>query len=221
VAYEKLLILESTWAAEDADYIRDSRSAARIYLSFGSLLSLHDEPVFAIHRPLLAGRYLSDIEQFVGLPSNKTGPNLIILSAHGSFQHRRKGHRLVNRRRLHAIDGEVKLSKDIHSLRGKLQRTIFVLDSCDIGARVASFQKAAGALGAIGFSKAIDWVDSAVFILAILLRFQEEGVFQMRGSRAKKPATVLANMAKGPYRSLAKELGLEFAFEKVVSKAQH
>jgi hypothetical protein len=82
VAYEKLLILESTWAAKADDYISDSRSTARVYLSFDSLLSLHDEPVFAIHRPLLAGRYLSDIEQFVGLPSNRTGPNLIILSAH-------------------------------------------------------------------------------------------------------------------------------------------
>ena len=214
MGYEKLLILESTWATEADDYIRDSRSTARIYLSFESLLSLHDEPVLAIHRPLLAARYLSDIGQFLGLPSNRRGPNVIILSAHGSFREERKGRRVVNRRRLHAIDGVLKLSKDIHSLRGRLGRTVFVLDACDIGTRVAAFRAAAGALGAIGFSKAVDWIDSATFILAVLLRFQDEGVFQMRRSSAKKPASVLAAMAEGPYRSLAKELGLEVSFAK-------
>jgi len=212
VAYEKLLILESTWASEDDDYIRDSRSTARIYLSFESLLSLHDEPVLAIHRPLLAARYLTDIGQFIRLPSNRRGPNVIILSAHGSFRGQRKGRRLINRRRLHAIDGVVKLSKDVRSLRGQLGRTIFVLDACDIGTRVAAFRAGAGALGAVGFSKTVDWIDSATFILALLLRFQDEGIFQMRRSSARKPASVLAAMAKGPYRSLARELGLEVSF---------
>lgn len=46
MAFEKILVLESTWANDSDDYIRDSRSTARIYLSFESLLSLHDVPVF-------------------------------------------------------------------------------------------------------------------------------------------------------------------------------
>jgi hypothetical protein len=54
VPHEKILILESTWATKSDNYVSDSRSTARIYLSFESFLSLHDVPVFAIHRPLLS-----------------------------------------------------------------------------------------------------------------------------------------------------------------------
>lgn len=212
MAFEKILILESTWAEHDEDYISDSRSTARIYLSLESLLSLQDEPVLAIHRPLLAARYLIDIEQFVSLSANRRGPNVIILSAHGSFRATPKGHRIVNRRRLHAIDGELNPSQDIHSLRGLLKRTIFILDSCDVGTNVAAFRQRTRALGAIGFSKAVGWIDSAVFILAVLLRFQEEGVFHMRRTSPKKPQSVLKDMKGGPYKSLVKELGLEVSF---------
>jgi hypothetical protein len=155
VAFEKMLVLESTWAEDAEDYIRDSRSTARIYLSLESLLSLHDEPVLAIHRPLLAARYLTDIEQFVRLSANRRGPNVIVLSAHGSFRATAKGHRIVNRRRLHAIDGKLNPSQDIQSLRNLLRRTIFILDSCDVGTNVAAFRQRTGALGAIGFSKPV------------------------------------------------------------------
>ena len=82
MAHEQILILESSWADEREDYISDSRSTARIYLSFETLLSLHDVPVFAIHRPLLAGRYLKDITQFVSLEANASQMNIVILSAH-------------------------------------------------------------------------------------------------------------------------------------------
>lgn len=211
MAHEKILILESTWADEADDYIRDSRSTARIYLSYESLLSLHDEPVFAVHRPLLAARYIADIRQFVALPSNKSGPNLIILSAHGSFSRVRKGNRLVNRRRLHAIDGLVKLSKDIHDLKGHLAQTIFVLDACDVGSNVAAFRSAAGALAAIGFSKSVDWIDSAAFILALLLHMQDVGIFHMGASSSFVKKTV-TSLTRGSYKSLAEALGLEVAF---------
>lgn len=211
MAHEKILILESTWADDADDYIRDSRSTARIYLSYESLLSLHDEPVFAVYRPLLAARYVTDMRQFVALPSNESGPNLIILSAHGSFSRVQKGNRLVNRRRLNAIDGVVKLSKDIHSLKGLLAKTIFVLDACDVGSDVAAFRRAAGALAAIGFSKSVDWIDSAAFILALLLHMQGDGVFHRNASASYLQKTV-TSMTRGPYRSLTKALGLEVAF---------
>lgn len=212
MAYEKILILESTWALDSADYIRDSRSTARIYLSFESLLSLHDEPVFAIHRPLLACRYLRDIRQFVSLPANERGPNVIILSAHGSFRELQKGDRRVNRRRLSAIDGEIKLSKDIHDLNGYLSRTLFILDACDVGTKVDAFRRAAGALGAIGFSTSVDWVDSAAFILALLLRLQSAGIFHLQRARVEGLRRVVEAMCAGPYKSLAKELGVEKEF---------
>lgn len=212
MAYEKLLILESTWANDADDYISDSRSTARIYLSFESLLSLHDEPVFAVHRPLLAARYLADIRQFVSLPANRNGLNAVILSAHGSFSRVEKANRLVNRRRLHAIDGEVKLSSDIHGLKGVLARTVFILDACDIGARVSAFRGAAGALAVIGFSKTVDWVDSAAFVLALLLHIQSEGIFHLRRAAPQRLQKLLNSLCSGPYKSLTTALGVEMAF---------
>jgi len=209
VAHEKILILESTWASESDNYISDSRSTARIYLSFESLLSLHDIPVFAVHRPLLAGRYIEDIRQFVSLPANARQMNIVILSAHGSFTRVQKGDRKVNRRRLHAIDGEIKLSRDIHDLKGELKRTVFILDACDVGARVEEFRSAAGALGVIGFSQSVDWADSAVFVLALLLHIQSRGVFQESESATDAIKNLVDELRQGTYRSLADSLGLE------------
>lgn len=213
MAHEKILILESTWALEADDYISDSRSTARIYLSFESLLSRHDVPVFAVHRPLLASRYVEDIRQFVSLPANAREMNIVILSAHGSFTQVQKGDKKVNRRRLQAIDGEIKLSRDIHGLKGELNRTVFILDACDVGARVEEFRKAADALGVIGFSQSVGWADSAVFVLALLLHIQTIGIFQEPQSSA--PALVrhlVDDLRQGTYKSLAKALGLEVAW---------
>ncbi len=212
MAHEKILILESTWASE-SNYISDSRSTARIYLSFESLLSLHDIPVFAVHRPLLAGRYIEDIRQFVSLPANARQMNIVILSAHGSFTQVQKGDKKVNRRRLNAIDGKIKLSRDIHGLKGELKRTVFILDACDVGARVNEFRKAAGALGVIGFSHTVDWADSAVFVLALLLHIQTRGIFQEPQSSARAIVRHLVDdLRQGTYKSLAKALGLEVAW---------
>jgi len=213
VAYEKILILESSWADEREDYMSDSRSTARIYLSFETLLSLHKVPVFAIHRPLLAGRYLKDIRQFVSLPANATQMNIVILSAHGTYTRVQKGDKKVNRRRLHAIDGQIRLSSDIHKLKGQLDRTVFILDACDVGSRVAEFRRAAGALGVIGFSQAVDWADSAVFVLALLLHIQTRGIFQEPQSSARAIVRHLVHdLRQGTYKSLAKALGLEVAW---------
>ncbi len=212
MAFEKILILESSWAENEEDYIGDYRSSARIYLSLESLLSLHETPVFAIQKPLLTSRYLSDIEQFTSLPANELGPNLIIICAHGSYSRVSRRGRLINRRRLHAIDGTIKLSKDIHDISDRLSRTIFVLDACDVGTRVSAFRNASGALGVIGFSETVDWVDSTTFILAMLLRFQTEGVFQMDRASPDKPKSIIQSMRRGAYHSLMKELGVTASF---------
>jgi hypothetical protein len=212
MAFEKILILESTWADDSDEYIRDARSTARIYLSFESLLSLHEVPVFAVHKPLLAARYLRDIRQFVSLPANATGLNVVILSAHGSFTRVKKGDQLVNRRRLHAIDAEIKLSKDILSFKGVLKRTLFILDACDVGSRVSAFRSASDALGVIGFSKSVDWVDSTTFVLALLLHMQSNGIFQQSQSSSRGIAHLVNRLRYGAYKSLASSLGLEVAW---------
>jgi len=213
VAHEKILILESTWALEADDYISDSRSTARIYLSFETLLSRHDVPVFAVHRPLLVGRYIEDIRQFVSLLANVRQMNIVILSAHGTFTRAQKGDKKVNRRRLNAIDGGIKLSRDIHNLKGKLKRTVFILDACEVGERVDEFRKAAGALGVIGFSKSVEWADSAVFVLALLLHIQTMEIFQKPQSLGRTLIRHLVeDLRQGTYKSLAEALGLEVAW---------
>jgi hypothetical protein len=212
VAYEKILILESTWAEDLQDYIKDSRSAAGIYPSFDSLLSMHKVPAFAIHRPLL-DRYLEDIKQFVSLPANARQMNIVILSAHGSYTRVQKGDKKVSQRRLDAIDGEIKLSKDIHLLKGRLKRTVFILDACVVGSRVKGFQRASGALGVVGFSKIVDWADSAVFVLALLLHIQTQEILQKPLSTSRPLIRHLVNdLRQGTYKSLSKALGLEAAW---------
>jgi hypothetical protein len=212
MAYEKILILESSWADDSENYIRDSRSTARIYLSFESLLSLHDVPVFAVHRPLLAARYATDIRQFVSLPANVNHLNIVILSAHGSFTRVQKGDKKVNRRRLHAIDGQIALSRDIHSLKGVLERTVFILDACDVGSRIGEFRNAAGALGVIGFSQSVDWADSAIFVLALLLHIQSRGIFKKSRPSSDAMKRLVDELRNGAYKSLAESLGLEAAW---------
>lgn len=168
---EKVLILEANWAEEDDNYISDSRSTSKIYSSLETLLSLHNEPIQIIQRPLLKCRFNDDIEQFVNLEANKKGVNVVVLSAHGNKKTRTKGKKTIHSRKISAIDGEINLSKKIRNLSTKLDRTIFVLDSCEIGGSLVSFRKASGALGVIGFSEEVDWIDSAVFILALLLKY--------------------------------------------------
>ena len=169
--------------------------------------------MFAITRPLLAMRFSDDIFQFVSLPSNERGPNFVILSAHGyhTFSDRRK-----HRRILGAIDGEINISREIIDLvkfhESPLKRTIFILDSCTVGEGIRAFLRASGALGVIGFSEAAEWIDSSVFILALLLKFQQEGVFQMKRVSPTRPDRVLQQMEKDVYRSLMGSLGVKYEF---------
>ncbi len=212
MAFEKILILESTWAANFSDYISDSRSTSEIYTSLRSIMSVQTRPVWPIVRPLLKSRFRDDLRQFVGLRANKKGPNVVVLSAHGSHElsKAKKHRRLVG-----AIDGKINLSakiKDMVNIYGPLEKTIFVLDACSIGQNIRSFRQASGALGVIGFSEDTDWVDSSVFVLGLLLKFQEDGIFQMRKTAPDRPHKVLQKMKSGAFRSLMRELGVEYKF---------
>jgi hypothetical protein len=214
MAFEKLLILESIWSEND---ITDTRETKKIYSSLETLFSLHDEPIRIIQRPLLSSLYIKDIDNFVSLEANKRGPNVIIMSAHGSHKLVDDGDSRKHRRKLIAFDGPVNISKDIQSLFDKLNRTIFILDACEVGDTISSFRKASGALGAIGFSKTVSWVDSAVFVLALLLTFQTEGVFHLqrvnkRSNVTSKPEKILHNMEEGTYKTLMNSMGVQYSF---------
>jgi hypothetical protein len=211
--YNKILILEAPWS----DNIEDTRATGEIYSSAETLLSIHSKPVRIIQRPLVSTTYLKDIGAFVDLECNQRGPNVVILSGHGA-------HSLVrgskHRREMFALDDKIKISQKIRILRDKLVRTIFILDACEIGTDIESFREAAGALGAIGFASEVNWIDSSIFILALLLRFQEEEVYNpCRARRATETAKhkaerVVDEMIKGTYKSLAKSLRVNYSFVK-------
>jgi hypothetical protein len=129
-----------------------------------------------------------------------------------------KGNAKKHRRELKAFDGDINISAQIRRLSASLKRTIFILDACEIGESIHSFQEAAGAAGAVGFSETVDWIDSSVFVLALLLRFQSAGVFHMKRARTSTGLTtpkvekIVQDMKAGPYESLMKSLGVQYSF---------
>ena len=211
MANEKILILEAPWS----DDIEDTYSAHDIYASADTLLRLGPVPIRMIHRPLVSSTYLSDITRFVNLECNRRGPNVVILSAHGS---RKITSKRKIRHKLEAIDGEIDISKEIRKLKQSLGRTIIILDSCDIGKDVRVFREASSALAVIGFENDVSWIDSAVFVLALMLNFHEEGVFHLERARSSSketqslPEKVTKSMLEGTYRSLGESLGVECSF---------
>lgn len=207
MAMEKILILEAPWS----DEIEDTRATREIYSSAETLLSVHPEPLRIIQRPLMSSTYIDDIERFVSLDCNRRGPNVVIFSAHGV-------HSLVSgkkhRRELQAFDGDINISKEVRKLNGKLGRTIFMLDACKIGIKPKSFLQVTGALAVIGFTKTVDWIDSSIFVLAVLLRLQQSGVLHLKRA-CKKQSTVkkvIEGMTDGVYKSLADSLGVQHDF---------
>ena len=214
MANEKVLILEAPWS----DDIEDTSATRDIYAAAETLLRTGDNPVRMIHRPLISTTYRNDIEQFADLDCNQRGPNVIILSGHGEVRKKRTGGRRVRQRRLTAFDGEINLSVDIRSLRDKLARSIIVLDSCELGKAVDKFQKLSGALGVVGFREEVDWVDSSMFVLAMLFKLHEEEVLSRKRAirstetRRSGAETVIMTMIDGPYASMAKSLGVRTAF---------
>ena len=211
MANEKILILEAPWSHN----IEDTQATREIYASAETLLRLGPQPIRIIQRPLVSTTYLDDIEKFVDLKCNRKGPNVIIFSAHGSHELTEKN---KNRRELEAFDRSINISVDIRPLKEKLERTIIILDSCQVGKKVESFRKASGSLAAIGFRGDVDWVDSSIFILALLLNFQNEGVFHLERVRKSTPKTepkpekIIRTMLESTYKSFEKPLGIEYSF---------
>ena len=216
MANEKILILEAPWANK----IDQTHATRDIYTSAETLLQVGPNPVRIIQRPLVSSCYKDDIKNFTELECNQRGPNFIVFSAHGTFDKvtRAPGKR-VNRRTLVAFDGKINLSSGIRQVAESLKRTIIILDSCDVGTNIEAFYRASGAAGVIGFTKDVDWVDSTMFILAVLLKYHEEGVMSQERVRKATEITlqprqkrVLEEMRDGPYKSLAASLGIASYF---------
>ena len=216
MANEKVLIFEAPWAPDMIDRTHTTRD---IYTSAETLLQVGPNPVRIIQRPLVSSCYIGDIKKFTELECNQRGPNFVVFSAHGAFDKvtRAEGRRF-NRRRLTAFDGDVNLSAGIQRIAESLHRTIVILDSCDIGTNIRAFFRASGAAGVIGFTKDVDWVDSTMLILAVLLKYSEAGVMtQARIRRATEKTVpsqqrVLKEMIDGPWKSLAESLGIDSYF---------
>ena len=216
MANEKILIFEAPWFPK----IEDTQATRDIYASAETLLRIGPQPIRIIQRPLVSTTYLDDIEKFVDLECNQKGPNVIIFSAHGSHTFSKEN---KNRRKIKAFDRSINISVDIRCLKEKLGRTIIVLDSCEIGKNVGSFRRASGSLATLGFTKDVDWVDSSVFILALLLHFQQNDVFQedvfslkrarksTRETESKTEKTI-KKMLEGTYKSFKKPLGIIYSF---------
>lgn len=213
MAHEKILILEGSWAEEDEEYISDTRSTGRIYRGIEALLSLQEIPINIIQRPLLSMRFIEDIKQFALLKANKKGVNIIIISGHGSKEKIEIKGKLKHRREITAFDEEVNLSKKIDKVYDNLGRSIIILDACDVGKDLKSFYITSGALGVIGFSKEVSWIDSSVLILALLCKYQKEGVFQMQRVSSARPKKIIDGMKNGPYTSVFKKLGVIYYFD--------
>ena len=212
MANEKILIFETDWFEEEE--IEASRSIRHIYSSAETLLGLGDPPVRVVRRPLISHMYRDDIEDFVNLNCNSRGVNVVIFSTHGSYEMTRKGR---HRRTLETSDyRDVDISAGIRELDEKLDRTILVLDACEVGEKVSSFRKAAGAAAAVGFSKEVDWKDASVFVFAMLLNFRESGVFQarMRKTALGRAKNTVREMLNGTYKSFKDSLGVECSFER-------
>jgi hypothetical protein len=203
------LILEGNWAENQADYLADSRSTARLYTALEDLLSLDGTPIKFIHRPLLTTRFTQDVRDFIKLTEKQNGGTVIILSAHGARIRTPKGKK---RRVLDALDGELNLNARIKEVNDVLDKSILVLDSCKVGKNLKIFQKAANALAVIGFNKNVGWVDSTAFILALFDRLDKTDFFSTKTGIRGAARKAISKMWLPPYGDLAEHLGAGKAF---------
>jgi hypothetical protein len=194
MALEKLLILETDW--------QEGKPAGRLY---GSVAGLPAEPpLICRRRPFLAATYLQELRDFLSLPANRKGVNVAVFSAHGQYQPGEP-------RMLKGMDGRVDLG-ELRGLRGQLDKSIFILDACQVGSDLHSFISATGALGVLGFQKQVNWLASSVLVLALLRRFHQEGVFHMRRHSPIRPRKILDSMLAREYNTLMGQLGVTYLF---------
>jgi hypothetical protein len=59
-----VLILEGNWAEDKENYLIDSRSTSKLYTALEDIVSLEQNPVKFIQRPLLNSRFIEYIKEF-------------------------------------------------------------------------------------------------------------------------------------------------------------
>jgi hypothetical protein len=197
----KLLLLESDWRGAADRPPTQTRSAARLYAALGGLLSTPARPLECLRRPLLADSLQSELADFVKLPENRRGPNVVVISTHGFYQ-APSGHLLA------AADGLIEPRRVFAALEGRLHRSLVIMDACQIGADLSALR--AGTLGLVGFQGEVDWLASSVFVLALLRGWQRAGVFELQRAHPARAKRVLDSMRGGDYARLMRELGVVY-----------
>jgi len=212
---QKLLILESHWSVRKKERITDGRSTGIIYkTALQSLMSTTKQPYSILTRPLLASTFADDIEQFVNLPSNRKGMNVIIISGHGDIMFESYDEDFGEMKKcVQAYDEKVSTTC-FEELYADLTRSIVIFDACDIGTEVNRLQFYSNALMVIGFAKAVAWCDSTLFVLSLLMEFHFRKVFQSKRINRYTPLFILNTMRAGRYKSLIKSLKVRWKFNK-------
>lgn len=200
----KLLLLESDWRRQPGQVPTERRSAASIYASLSRLQVPGQQALTCLRYPLQRDISTWRMGDFLRLPVNRRGPNLIVLSTHA---HLREAGLLLS-----ANGGTVCLDALLAPLRGRLQRSLLVLDTCHGGQLATSLCNDYAMLGVLGFNREVDWMASSIFILSLLRNWYQAGVFSMRRASPVRPARVLAAMEKGAYGGQMRALGVSYRF---------
>ena len=224
----KILMFEAPWEKN----LIWNRSAYEIYRASGTLPFSQQ----IISRPLIAGQYLKDIDSFLRLKINASSANIIIFAGHGSDTNvqRDDNEEIENKKEVQGF-GEKTIDltelEQFWDTRFGLEKSIIILDACFLGRDIELFRESIGAFGVIGYTKEVHWIDSGIFTLAMLCKFNtvEDGnsrnIFEKNttGGANTFPKSILDKMycgdngdkddPHGAYTSLMRELGVDYSFK--------
>lgn len=194
----KLLVLESDWRRQPQQAPTQQRSSAALYASVERLQHSKSPPLHCLSYPLLAHTCAQHMSDFIALPINRRGPNVIIISSHGRW-HRRQFF-------ISAGDNLLRLEQLQTQFSERLQRSLVVLDMCQSGAAIQSFCRSTRALGVIGFAHPVDWLGSSLWVLSLLRQWYAAELFAMRRCSSIRPAQVLQKMSTQAHAQLTQRL---------------
>jgi len=205
---EKILIFESDWRKAPGNPPSQSYQASALYRS-----AFQNTDITVRCRVLQAGSLLNECQDFLRLPENQRGPNLILLSTHGEY--------LSNgQRALSAIDRVILLETLLQRLQAKLSRSILILDVCHVGQTLAPLCQQFGLLGVLGFQARVNWVASSALLLSVLRHYLGAHVLHMQRASSRRPARILAQMQTGHYATLMRQLAVQAAWKHELNKQQ-
>ncbi len=197
---EKALILESDWRTSPATSASQPHAVKTLYAS-----AFQNAACTMRYRPLSAHTFISDCYDFLGLPDNRRGPNLILLSTHGEYS-------AEGLRHLSATEQVIVLEELLTLLQPHLSRTLLVLDICQVGQALPPLCQQFGLLGVVGFAGRVNWTASSAFILSLLRHWLAADVFNMQRASSRRPAKVLEQMQSGRYTRLMQLLEVNSAW---------